>query len=256
MIEKAWKAIYKPLLLDKNYRAWLQITPHEILLYPFYARNNQFKIAAGITTSAELIVGAEPISRIPAPLPALKLVKTYDKNFRIALAADLYYRDIVTIASPLLLNREFVSEGKSVLLKSFDVSGSGDRIIIKLETSGSLEGTLYLTGRPQFDPQTKMFSVVDVDFDIQTRDLLVKTADWFLHGTIRSTIQEKLNVNMEQKLKETQELLQKSISRIQLLEHVFLKGSISSLKISDVVVQKEKISIQVYSEGETGIEFE
>lgn len=34
-----------------------------------------------------------------------------------------------------------------------------------------------------------------------------------------------------------------------------LNGSIKTIKLNDVMVQRDKISIQVYTEGETGIVF-
>ena len=48
----------------------------------------------------------------------------------------------------------------------------------------------------------------------------------------------------------------KAIAQLQLVDHVLLKGSIRSLKFSDMLVQKDKISIQVYTEGESAIFFQ
>jgi hypothetical protein len=255
-IAKAWNAAQKPVLLDKNYNAWLRITPREVMLYPLYAQNNQVKLSLGLTSYAELVVGPEPAARPLVPLPDLRLVNNLDRNFRVALNADLYYRDILGIASPLLLNKEFVSDGKSVVLKNLDIYGNGDRLVIKMETRGDLEGIFYLTCKPGFNPQTNMFSVEDVDFDMSTESLLLKSADWFLHGTIKSVIQEKLNMDLTQRLEQSREMAQKAMNQVKLAEHIFLKGSVKTVKFSDVMVQRDKISIQLYTEGETAIVFQ
>jgi hypothetical protein len=42
---------------------------------------------------------------------------------------------------------------------------------------------------------------------------------------------------------------------VSLMEHVFLKGDTKNLKFNDVIVQQDKISIQVYTVGESGIYF-
>lgn len=255
-IAKAWNAAQKPVLLDKNHNAWLRITPREVNLYPIYAQNNQVKLSLGLTSYAELAVGPEPAARPPVPLPDLKLVNRIDRNFRVALNADLFYRDILGIVSPLLLNREFVSDGKTVVLKSLDIYGNGDRLVIKVETRGALDGVFYLTCKPAFNPQTNLFSVEDVDFDMATQSLLLQSADWFLHGTIRGIIQEKLNMDLTKKLEQSREMAQKAMNQVKLAEHVFLKGSVKTIKLSDVLVQRDRISIQVYSEGETAIVFQ
>lgn len=255
-ISKVWYAAQKPVLLDKTYNAWLKLTPREVMLSPLYAHNNKVKVSVGINSFAELVVGPEPAAQPPVPLPNLKLVPNFDRNFRIALNADLFYRDILTIASPLLLDKEFTSDGKTIIIKALDVYGNGDKFVVKLETKGSLEGVFYLTGTPRFDPRTNIFSVEDVDFDMQTQSLLLQSADWFLHGTIKSRIQEKLNMDLTQRLEQSREMAQKALAQVQLADHVLLKGNIKNLKFSDALVQKDRISIQVYTEGESAIFFQ
>lgn len=252
-IAKVWFAAQKPVLLDKSYSAWLRITPREVVLSPLSAQNNRVKLSVGITSFAEVVVGPRPADQAPVPLPNLKPVNSFDRNFRIALNADLFYRDILKIASPLLLNKEFTSDGKSVILRELDLYGNGDRVVVKVATSGSLDGVFYLTGTPRFDPQTNVFSVQDVDFDMQTRSLLLQSADWFLHGTIRSRIQEKLNMDLTQRLEQSRQMAQKALAQVQLAPHVLLKGNIRTLKFSDALVQKDKISVQVYTDGDAGI---
>jgi hypothetical protein len=255
-IAKVWNTSQKPILLDKNYSAWLKLTPLEVMMYPLNAQNNKVRLSVGINTFAELVVGAEPAAQPLRPLPDLKPVNTFDKTFRIALNADLFYKDLRAIAAPLLLNKRFDSDGKSLTIKDFDLYGNGDKIVVKLQTQGSLDGVFYLTAKPVFNPQTSIFSVEDVDFDMQTKDLLLQSADWFLHGSIRDTIQEKLNMNLTRQLEQSRKMAGKALARMQLMDQVFLKCDIKNLKFNDVIVQKDKISIQVYTEGESAILFQ
>jgi hypothetical protein len=255
-VSKVWNAAQKPILLDKNYSAWLILAPREVMMYPLFAQNNRVRLSVGISTFAELVVGPEPPSQPLRPLPNLRLVNTFDKTFRIALNADLFYKDLRAIAGTLLLNKRFDSDGKSVVVKGFDLYGSGDRIVVKLETQGSLDGVFYLTAKPAFDPRTNVFSLEDVDFDMQTRSLLLRSADWFLHGSIRGVIQDKLNMNLSRQLEESRQMAGKALARLPLVEHVYLKGDIKGLKFSDAIVQKDRISIQVYAEGESAILFQ
>lgn len=255
-VAKVWGTAQKPILLDKGYNAWLKLTPREVMLYPLYAQHNRVRLSVGISTFAELVVGPEPAVASVVPLPNLRQAATFDRTFRIALNADLFYKDLRAIAGTLLLNKRFDSDGKSVVVKGFDLYGNGDRIVVKLETQGSLDGVFYLTAKPAFDPRTNVFSLEDVDFDMQTRSLLLRSADWFLHGSIRGVIQDKLNMNLSRQLEESRRMADKALARLPLVEHVYLKGDIKGLKFSDAIVQKDRISIQVYAEGESAILFQ
>lgn len=255
-VAKVWDTAQSPILLDKTYKAWLRLTPREVMLFPLNAQNNRVKLSLGISTFAEVVVGPEPAAQAKRPLPNLKLVNTFDKTFRIALNADIFYKDLRAVAAPLLLNKQFDSDGKNVTIKDFDLSGNGDKLVVKLETLGSLDGIVYLTAKPVFNAQTNVFSVEDVDFDLQTQSMLLKSAAWFLHGTIRGIIQEKLNMNLTQQLEQSRQMAAKALNRMQLMDHVFLKSDIKNLKLKDVLVQQDKISIQVYTEGESAILFQ
>jgi len=255
-VAKVWNTAQKPILLDKAYSAWLTLTPREVVLYPLYAQNNRVRLSVGISTFAEVVVGPEPAPRPPLPLPNLRLVTTFDKSFRIALNADLFYKDLLAIARPLLIDKRLDSDGRSITIRHLDLYGNGDRLIVKLETEGSLDGVFYLTAKPVFDPRTNVFSVEDVDFDMQTKSLLLQSADWFLHGTIRDAIRDKLNLNLTERLEQSRRMAGKALERVPLVEHVALKGDIKALKFNDVIVQKDRISIQVYTEGESAILFQ
>ena len=255
-VAEVWNRAQKPLLLDKNLNAWLKLTPRDVMLYPLYAQENRMRMSVGISTFAEVVVGEEPAAQPQLPLPNLKLVNTFDKSFRIALNADLPYKDLRAAAVPLLLNKPFDSDGRSIVIKDFDLYGNGDKLVVKLQIQGSLDGVFYLTARPAFNRETNMFSLEDVDFDMQTQSLLLQSADWFLHGSIRAMIHDKINMNMTEQLERYRQVAGKALSRLQLVEHVFLKGDMKNLRFNDMIVQKDKISIQLYTEGEAGVFFQ
>jgi len=254
-VAKAWTAAYQPILLDKGYSAWLKITPRELLLYPLYAQNDQLRLSVGLTSFAEVVVGPQPAAQPASPLPNLKLPAGYTSNFRLALNTDLFYKDLLAIAGPMLLNKDLGSDGKVVIVKELEIYGNGDHLVVRAVTAGSLEGTFYLTGKPVFDPRTNVFSVKDLDFDLQSRSLLLNTADWFLHGTIRDSIQQKLTMDLGGRLAQARELAGKAVARVKLADKVYLSGNVKSLTLNDVMVQKDRLSIQLSAEGDTGIVF-
>ncbi|GFO56552.1 hypothetical protein GMSM_35590 [Geomonas sp. Red276] len=254
-VAKVWTQAQQPLLLDSRYGAWLVMAPREVVLYPLSLQRDRMKVAVGVTSVARVVVGPRPAAGRPVPLPPLKLVGGNDRSFKISLATDLFYHDLAKAAAPLLLNRELGQDGKSVILKAIDISGNGDHLQLKVEMAGTVEGTFYLTGKPVFRPETNRFSMEDVDFDLQTQSLLVRSADWLLHGTFRRTIEEKLAMDLTPRLEQARELAGKSLDRVKLADNVYLSGKLNSLKLNDLLVQQDRLSLQLSLEGETGIIF-
>jgi len=252
-LEKIWLAAQTPILLDRKYGAWLKLVPEGIQLTPLRAEGNRARLAMGLTTMADLTVGREPAREKPSPLPPLQKVTSMERSFRLSLRTELYYRELVDILTPLLIGKDFGSDGNSVVLKSIDLYGNGDSVIVRLETTGSLAGTFYLSGKPRFDPGTNRFTVDEVDFDMNTESVLLTSADWFLHGSIRERIREKLNMDLTQRVSEARDLAQKGLVNVPLADHLVLRGNIRDLGFRGALVLKDRISLQLYAAGETSM---
>lgn len=251
--EKVWRAAQQPILLDKNYRAWLLLDPREAFFYPLYAQRGQVRLGVNLRSYAELVMGPEPAGRTATALPDLTTAAAQDRRFRIALQTDVVYQDLLEVITPLLLDKEFVSEGRRVVVKGIELQGAGDRLAVRLVTQGALDGVLSLTCRPVFNPQTGLFSVDEVDFDLQTKNLLHSTAAWLLHGTIRSAISERLNLDLSKRLLQAREMAAKALSRVRLAEGLYLTGSVKELRLHDVLVQQDRLLVQIYTEGESSV---
>jgi uncharacterized protein (DUF2141 family) len=69
-------------------------------------------------------------------------------------------------------------------------------------------------------------------------------------------IREELTFNLTRQLEQARQMAGKALARVQLAEHVFLKGDMNKLKFNDMIVQKDRISIQVYTEGKSAVFFQ
>jgi len=254
-VSAAWSMAHKPILLDRQYSAWLKLSPTDVVHYPFYAQAGVVRIGVGINTVAELVIGPEPSAGVVVPLPDLKRVDRLDKTFRLSLYSDLHYRELRQVAERVLLNRPISSDGKTITIRDIELYGNGDRLVIRLHSEGALDGVFYLTARPAFDAATGIFSLEDVDFDMQSRSMLMQSGDWLLHWVLKGIVQEKLNLNLAAQLEKARQMAEKSLSRLRLMDNVYLQGDIKSLKVNDMLVQQDKVSILVYTEGESAIIF-
>jgi hypothetical protein len=254
-VAKAWDRAQQPIALDRQRHAWLVLTPREVVLHPLHAQGNGLKLIVGLSSFAEVVIGPEPSLKPALPLPALKSGSGADKNFRLALNTELFYKDLLEVASPLLLNRELGKDGRSVILKSLDVSGNGDKVLVKVETAGSVERIFYLTCRPVFDPRNNLVWVEDLDFDLESRSVLLTSAAWLLHGSIRNIIQEKLRMDLSARVAQAREVAGRSMERVKLAEDVFLSGKLKDLRFGDLLVRQDRISLRLYMEGESSIAF-
>lgn len=56
------------------------------------------------------------------------------------------------------------------------------------DVSGSYKGRVFFTGKPVYNPEKRTLEIAEPEFDIKTRNALLKSANWLMHGMILKKI--------------------------------------------------------------------
>ena len=248
-----WRVAQKPLLVSKEYNAWLRLTPREVLLQPLATQNNKVQLCLALKAWADLTVGPEPAAGPVTPLPNLKTLAAPDRAFHVALAADVFYQDLAAIARPLLVNKNFDNDGKKVTVTAFDLAGDAGRIKVTVTVAGDYEGRITLIGTPVIDPATNVVTVRDLDYDLATSSWLLGGVSWLLHSPIAARIQEKLRFDLTAKLADVKGMANKALSQVKLSDATVLHGTVTALRVADIQAAKDRLAVRVAADGETAI---
>ncbi len=251
-IAPLWQSAFTPVLVDKNFSAWLKLAPEKVVLGQLLATNNKLHLSVGLVTAAEITLGPKPTAVPARPLPAALQVSAVDNRFHIRLATDIIFDDFVTTLNPFLLDKTF-GEEKKITIKSFKLSGEEGKLVITLTTVGDFDGQLILIAKPVYNPQLNLLSFEEVDFDTKNAGFLIGVGSWLFSGTIRDTIKEKLNSSIVTELEKARLKATAALARVSLGEHILLTGTVSSLMLGESVVTKDRLSMQVVVEGVSNI---
>ena len=111
-------------------------------------------------------------------------------------------------------------------------AGTGnEKLIIKMAFSGSNSGIAYFTGKPFYDASKKMMELRDIDFDVKTKSLLLKSADWLFNKRIISEITQVSHFDLSNYIDTAKILINKQLNT-EWIKGVKSIGSINDLKIS------------------------
>ena len=247
-----WQNAFTPVLVDKNFSAWLKLAPEKIVLGPLQAANNRLHFSVGLVTSAEITLGPKPAAVPVRPFPSAQQLTTVDNRFQIRLATDIFFVDFVTALNPLLVDKTF-GDDKKITVKGFKLKGEDGKLVITLTSVGDFEGELTLIAKPVYNPQLNLLSFDDVDFDTKDAGLFIGVGSWLFSGTIRDTIKEKLNSSIVTQLESARLKASSALARVPLGEHILLSGSVKSLMLGEPVVTNDRLSIQVFVEGASSL---
>ena len=253
LIAPVWKNLQVPIKLSGEYPLWVRITPVEISTVPFQGSIDILRHTLGIKAYTELFYGDEPSYKINETIPDLKITSRLDDNFNISLGLDVPFTSINEIAKKQLEGYEY-HEGKySVQVKDISLFGSGDKLVVALNIGGTIKGTIFLTGRPYYDKETSSISVKDLDFDIRTKNVLIRSASWMFHQTLIQKLGKQLSFPLGDQLKSAQSQLQSYLDNNKKIQYFGISGTIEQPEIGDIFITRESVKPMIIFKGKIRI---
>jgi hypothetical protein len=201
-------------------------------------------------------MGVQPEQAIKNDLPQFRSVARQPQQFNLNIAADVTYEKIAEMAKMQLLNKTFSEGGNSITILGINVYGSEGRIVCAADVTGTKKGKVYFTGKLIYNPETKSLEVLEPEFDIRTRNALVKSANWLLHGMILKKISPFLSYPLIQDLEYSKIEANKMLQNYSLYQGISVSGKLDSLAVTDVNMIPGAVRIQANIKGNVGIKIE
>ena len=232
---RAWRAAWTPLPVGHD--GWLVISPESAGLSALSVGNDSLRLTARLVARPVLTFGARP-GPSATELPPNSGVGE-DDSMRIELPIHADYsvlRD--ELRSAFRLGRggiRYPATGH-FHLKPTDVavSGAGTQLVVRVQFKGSAKGVLYLTGTPVYDTVASVITVPDLDYTLETRNLLLKVAKWVAGDQLRDDLRAKIRIELAEPVTAARARLLSAMNG----EHgpLLLHGAISHLALRSLRV--------------------
>lgn len=253
LLQPAWQNLQKPIKINDEYNAWLRISPMEVLCTQLSGKNNILSFSAGIISVNEVFVGKQPDTLAPTKIPDLKLLNNINNNFSLYVNTDIDYTKITELSRKEMIGQVYNYGKKKIMIDDLTVYGSGSKVAVEVLLSGDLKGKIYLMAKPFYDPDNQTVGIREVDFDIKTRNSLLKSANWLLNGTLAKMIEKKMVYSIKDLLESSQKMIAGNIRDNRSVKGVVLKGSIDKLDIDAIYPGNESLKVVVKLEGKLGV---
>ena len=250
-LKKVWSDLQKSHRISKNPQIWLNITPFDVSVSPLQSRNDSLHLSLGVRVYAETVIGDRPSRQPIKLLPPLKKMEEADHRFAITLAGNISYEHAAELAFKQVKDTVFTfkDEAYKLQIKELNMYPSGEELVIMLGVSGSVNGHLYLKGKPLYSPDDGNIIVENFDFDVQTYNFLVKIADWFAHGTFLDYINQHLHFPLDDNLDQAVDKLRELMEEQKIGKNIVLNGELHHLKPRKVELTDNGIKAMVSATG-------
>ena len=233
----ALEKICTPMQMNEAFESWLRIVPIEL-----YATDAKFKketitLDMGLKCNMETLIGQKPVTKFDRNKIVLKSVTQMPDKISANIAAVSSYQDASKVITKNFAGQEYGNGSKKVTVQNVAIWHKNGKMVIALEMSGSINGTVYLTGFPQYNETTKEIYFDQLDYVLDTKSKLLKTANWLAQGLVLRKIQESCRYSIQPNLEEGKQSMMNYLKNYSPMPGVFVNG-----KIDDVQFQKIQLT--------------
>lgn len=238
---QAVEKICTPFQMSDTYESWLRIVPVEIYSTNAKLKNDSFLLEMGMKCNMETIIGKQPESKFNAGKIVLKPVAKIPNQISANIAAISSYVDASKIMTKTFAGQEFGEGSKKVTVKNVSIWHKDGKMVIALDVLGSINGTLYLNGFPQYNPQKKEIYFDKLDYVLDTKSKLMRTANWLAQGYVLRKMEESCRYSIQPNLEEGKKSMAAYLKNYSPMPGVFVNGKMEDIQFDKIQLTNQAI---------------
>ncbi|MEQ1747153.1 MAG: DUF4403 family protein [Saprospiraceae bacterium] len=252
-VQTAWASLQDPVLLHEQYQMWIKTTPVAIGITPLLADGNNLRAKVSVECHNDVTFGEKPAFRANSSLPNLRKLDDAPDEFQMRIATDVPFAEAERLARASMIGQVFESGNKKVVVDDLKLWGNNDRLVANAKLSGSFNGNIFFIGKPVMNPEKNRIEVGDLDFHLETRNFLHKTAAWMFAGTIKKRMTESMNFPLDRNIAEVRTAVQEKLRRYEIKPGITLTGNVDSLTVDKTRVTPSGIRVELFSKGKVNM---
>ncbi|WP_426095612.1 DUF4403 family protein [Flavobacterium sp. DSR2-3-3] len=237
----ALEKICVPFLMNDNYESWLRIVPIEIYSTNAKLKNDTFVLEMGMKCNMETLMGKQPESKFNASKIILKSVTKIPEDITANIVAISTYQEASKIMTKNFAGQVFGSGSQKIQVQNVAIWHKKGKMIIALEVLGSVNGTIYLTGFPQYNDETKEVFFDQLDYVLDTKNKLMRTANWLAQGLVLKKIEQSCRYSIKPNLEEGQKSMMTYLKNYSPMQGVFVNGKIEEVQFQKIQLTNQAI---------------
>jgi hypothetical protein len=249
----ALEKICTPFQMSEAYESWLQIVPVEIYSTNAKLKNDAFLMEMGMKCTMTTLIGNKPESKFDATKITLKPVTKIPNQISANIAAVSTFAEASKIMTKNFSGVEFGSGNKKVKVQKVNIWHKNDKMVISLDVLGTVNGTIYLTGFPQYNEQTKEVYFDKLDYALDTKNKLMRTANWLAQGMVLRKIQESCRYSIVPNLEEGKQNMAAYLKNYSPMPGVFVNGKMEDIQFQKIQLTNKAIIVFIKVNGTVNV---
>lgn len=245
----AMSQLSNPIQLDPQFQTWFRVTPQELYTTEAQLKQDMISMNMGLKCIMETYIGKQPNKQFDKDKVVLKPVKSMPDKITVSVAAVSGYDDASALITKNFQGQEFSSGKRKVTVTNVKLWHKEGKLIVALEMNGSIAGTVYLAGIPQYDKTRQEIYIDQLDFVLDTKNRLMRSASWLAQSLIIKKIQENCRYSIKANLEEGRKNMQQYLKNYSPTKGVIINGKLESLDFDNIKLSNKAIVAFITATG-------
>lgn len=239
-----------------RYEAWFKMNPIEVYVTDAVIQKSKISMDLGLKCTMQTMVGEQPKSTFDKNAISFKPVTKVPDKTTATVAAISTFESASRIITKNFQGKEFASGSRKIVVQKVDLWAKDGKMIIELDMTGSINGSIYLSGIPNYNSITKEIYFEQMDYVLNTKGLLTKTANWLLQGVILKKIQESCRYSIKENLDEGKKSLLPYLNNYSPMKGVFVNGTMNDFEFEKVELTNNAIIAFITTTGKMNVKID
>ncbi|MGB8193307.1 MAG: DUF4403 family protein [Chitinophagaceae bacterium] len=232
----------RKIMLSKY--GFLQVRPSAVRVSPMNLVKDTLVMTAGVSGYAELTSDSTNLPTI-RNFPNLQTAAARDG---ISIYANTHYdyAFLSRLITDTIRDKAFDIEGRTFVIKKIDISSTDKRQLkISVDFAGSKKGTFILYGTPVLDLAKQTISIPDINYGIETRDIVLNVGEKLFRNRIINSLKEKAFIDLPSLIAKSRPQLDAQLNR-KVNANFSTRGKLQDVKITGLVTGRSVLHLQTY----------
>lgn len=241
--------ISTPFETSKEFETWFKLAPLEVYVTDALLQKNKINMNLGLKCNMQTMVGQQPVNSFNKEAITFKSVQKIPEKTTATVAAISTFESASRIITKNFQGKEFASGSRKITIQNVNLWQKDSKMIVELQMTGSLDGSIYLSGTPNYNPITKEIYFDNMDYVLNTKGLLSRTANWLLGGVILKKIQANCRYSIQANLEQAKKSMQPYLSNFSPMKGVFVNGVLGDFEFDKVELTQNAIIAFISTSG-------
>ena len=230
----------RKIMLSKY--GFLQVKPMSVRVSPMQLSRDTLTMTAGVSGYAELTSDSTDLPTINN-FPALQTTAGRDG---VSIYANTHYDYVFLskIITDTIKDKAFDIEGRTFVIKNIEIRGTDSKQLeIRVDFAGSKKGRFILYGTPVLDVVKQTISIPDINYGIETRDIVLNVGEKLFRNRIINSLKEKAFIDLPSLISKTRPQLEGQLNR-RVNPNFSTRGKLHDVKITGLATGKSVLHMQ------------